>query len=81
MIDAVLEDIIGVAEAPPALADGYAAQADWDPRTADGYVYIVLRPQRIQAKGCQRTQRSDIDARRSLGRLECRSAPQPLNAA
>ncbi len=49
MIDAVLEDIIGVAEAPPALADGYAAQADWDPRTADGYVYIVLRPERIQA--------------------------------
>jgi hypothetical protein len=36
MIDAVLEDIIGVAEAPPALADGYAAQADWDPRTATG---------------------------------------------
>ena len=49
MIDAVLEDIIGVAEAPPALADGYAAQADWDPRTADGYVYIVLGPERIQA--------------------------------
>jgi hypothetical protein len=36
MIGGVLEDIIGVAEAPPALADGYAAQADWDPRTADG---------------------------------------------
>ena len=49
MIDAVLEDISGPAEAPPALADGYAAQADWDPRPADGYVYIVLRPQRIQA--------------------------------
>ncbi|HTF39226.1 MAG TPA: pyridoxamine 5'-phosphate oxidase family protein [Propionibacteriaceae bacterium] len=49
MIDAVLEDSIGVAEAPPALADGYAAQADWDTRTADGYVYIVLRPERIQA--------------------------------
>jgi hypothetical protein len=49
MIDAVLEDIIDVAEAPPALANGYAARADWDPRTADGNVYIVLRPERIQA--------------------------------
>ena len=49
MIEAVLENIIGVAGAPPALADGYAAQADWDPRTADGNVYIVLRPERIQA--------------------------------
>jgi len=49
MMDAVLEDMIGVAEAPSALADGYAAQADWDPRTADEYVYVVLRPERIQA--------------------------------
>src|SRR5215204_824854 len=49
MMDAVLEDMIGVAEAPSVLADGYAAQADWDPRTADEYVYVVLRPERIQA--------------------------------
>jgi hypothetical protein len=33
-----------------ALADRYAAQADWDPRTAGGrFVYVVLRPDRIQA--------------------------------
>lgn len=25
------------------------AQADWDPRTSAGYVYFVLRPERIQA--------------------------------
>jgi hypothetical protein len=33
-----------------AIADGYAQQSDWDPRDAgDGYLYVVLRPQRIQA--------------------------------
>jgi len=49
MIDAVLEHAVPVAEAGP-LADGYAAQADWDPRTAGGdYVYLILRPDRIQA--------------------------------
>jgi hypothetical protein len=32
------------------IAEGYAAQADWDPRAAGGdYVYLVLRPDRIQA--------------------------------
>ena len=49
MIDAVLERSVPVAEAG-ALADGYAAQADWDPRDSGGdYVYLVLRPDRIQA--------------------------------
>ena len=51
MIDAVLERTVPVAEAPPELGDGYAAQTDWDPRddTDGGYVYQVLRPVRIQA--------------------------------
>jgi hypothetical protein len=49
MIDAVLERIVPVRDAPSELADGYAAQADWDPRTSPGYAYIVLRPERIQA--------------------------------
>lgn len=51
IVDAVLERTVPVAGAPPELADGYAAQADWDPRTdaGDGYVYLVLRPVRIQA--------------------------------
>ncbi|CAM3843794.1 pyridoxamine 5'-phosphate oxidase family protein [Isoptericola cucumis] len=50
MIDAVLERSARVAEAPADLAEGYAAQADWDPRPggADD-VYLVLRPQRVQA--------------------------------
>jgi hypothetical protein len=30
--------------------DAYAAQSDWDPRTAGAtYVFLVLRPDRIQA--------------------------------
>ncbi|GAA1734247.1 hypothetical protein GCM10009809_31930 [Isoptericola hypogeus] len=50
MIDADLERSVRVAEAPPEIAEGYAAQADWDPRPggADD-VYLVLRPRRIQA--------------------------------
>jgi hypothetical protein len=50
MIDAVLEDAVPLTGAPAALADGYAAQADWDPRDAgDGYTFLVLRPERVQA--------------------------------
>lgn len=50
LIDAYLEASIPVPQAPVDLAEGYAAQADWEPRTAGaGYVYLVLRPDRIQA--------------------------------
>jgi len=50
MIDAVLAETFPVAEAPSWVADGYAATADWDPRGAGGtYVYLVLRPDRVQA--------------------------------
>jgi hypothetical protein len=50
MVDATLESTFPVADAPAAVADGYAAQSDWDPRHAgDGYAYLVLAPQRIQA--------------------------------
>lgn len=50
LIDAVVEANVDVDIAPQQLADGYAAQADWDPRTVgDGYVYLTLRPTRIQA--------------------------------
>jgi hypothetical protein len=49
MIDAVLVRQIDVAGAAAAIAEGYAAQADWDPRSEGGdYVYTVLRPERIQ---------------------------------
>lgn len=50
MIDAVVESSTSIAEAPATIAHGYAAQADWDPRDdPEGYVYVVLRPTRIQA--------------------------------
>jgi hypothetical protein len=49
MIDAVLVEAVPVPEAPAPLAEGYAAQAGWDPRTDVGnYVYLVLGPERIQ---------------------------------
>ncbi len=52
MIDAVLVSAVPTADAPAALADGYAAQAGWDPRTDEGdYVYLVLGCERIQVWG------------------------------
>ena len=48
MIDAVLERVAETDDG--AIAERYAAQADWDPRNAGGgYVFVVLRPHRIQA--------------------------------
>ena len=48
MIDAILVEAVPTSEAPAKLADGYAAQAGWDPRTDGDYVYLVFRPERIQ---------------------------------
>ena len=48
MIDAELERTVDVG-AEDALGEAYAAQADWDPRGSTGYVYLVLRPLRLQA--------------------------------
>jgi hypothetical protein len=48
MIDAVLEKVVDVG-ADDALGAAYVAQADWDPRRASGYVFLVLRPVRVQA--------------------------------
>ena len=48
MIDAVLERSAGVDD-DESLGSAYAAQADWDPRGLEGYVFLVLRPTRIQA--------------------------------
>ena len=49
MIDAVLERTIAVGDAGP-VGEAYAAQNDWDPRTAgDSYVFLTLRPDRIAA--------------------------------
>ena len=48
LIDAVLERSVGVDD-DEAVGEAYAAQADWDPRGVPGYVFLVLRPTRIQA--------------------------------
>ena len=48
MIDAALEQTVDVA-ADDALGAAYVAQADWDPRRSGGYVFLVLRPVRVQA--------------------------------
>ncbi len=49
MIDAVLVRSTPKADAPASLADAYAAQAGWDPRTdRDDYVFLVFEPERIQ---------------------------------
>ena len=50
MIDAELESVHPVGEAPDDVAGPFADQSDWDARTAgEPYVYLVLRPSRIQA--------------------------------
>jgi hypothetical protein len=48
MIDAALERVQRV-DVDQSLAASYAAQADWDPREDTGYVFVVLRPVRVQA--------------------------------
>ena len=48
MIDAALERTIAVDD-DKALGEAYAAQADWDPRGDSAYVFLVLRPVRLQA--------------------------------
>lgn len=48
MLDVVLERSVPVDESGE-LGESYAAQADWDPRGLAGYVYLVLRPERVQA--------------------------------
>jgi hypothetical protein len=49
MIDAVLDEEHDVAGAPTAITERYLRQADWDPRTSPSYVFLVLRPTRVQA--------------------------------
>ena len=48
MVDAALEKVVDVAD-DATLGEAYAAQADWDPRGSTGYVFVVLRPHRVQA--------------------------------
>jgi hypothetical protein len=49
MIDTVLDRRLPVTGAP-GIGEAYAAQNDWDPRTAGpSYDFLVLRPVRVQA--------------------------------
>jgi len=48
MIDATLETTVDVGADGP-LGAAYVEQADWDPRLSSGYVFLVLRPVRVQA--------------------------------
>jgi hypothetical protein len=50
MIDTELDRAHPGAEVPAEIGEGYAGQSDWDPREVTGdFVYLVLRPTRIQA--------------------------------
>ncbi|MDA0302459.1 MAG: pyridoxamine 5'-phosphate oxidase family protein [Chloroflexi bacterium] len=50
MVDARLVEAVSLAEVPDEVAAAYAVQTDWDPRQAGGdFVYLLLRPERIQA--------------------------------
>lgn len=50
IIDAALDQVLSLDAAPVDLAEKYADQTNWDPRSAGGgFVYVVLRPDRIQA--------------------------------
>jgi hypothetical protein len=50
MVEATVEATLPVPDAPDELAERYAAQSDWDPRASIGeFVYVVLRPRRVQA--------------------------------
>ncbi len=48
LLDLALERTVGVDEEAD-LGAAYAAQADRDPRGLAGYVFLVLRPTRVQA--------------------------------
>ena len=48
LVHARLTESVPVREASAEVADGYAGQADWDPRSAEGqYLYLLLEPRRI----------------------------------
>lgn len=50
MIDARLDEAVALGAATSEVADAFAQQADWDPRSSGGvFVLLLLRPHRIQA--------------------------------
>jgi hypothetical protein len=48
MVDALLERSVEVTD-DASLGEAYVAQADWDPRGSAGFLFLVLRPVRVQA--------------------------------
>jgi hypothetical protein len=49
LIDATLDETVPATASGP-IGEAYATQNDWDPREAgEGFVFLALRPQRIQA--------------------------------
>jgi len=50
IVDVTLDERVPVHDAPDGVAESYARQADWDPRRGrDPFVFLLLRPRRIQA--------------------------------
>jgi Pyridoxamine 5'-phosphate oxidase len=51
MVDVEVQDAVTLDQAPAELADAFAAQSDWDPRTGTDLPthYFTLAPTRIQA--------------------------------
>jgi hypothetical protein len=49
VLDRVVDVAGDAAGGDEALGAAYVAQADWDPRGSAGYVFLVLRPVRVQA--------------------------------
>lgn len=49
MVDALLDQVVTVDEASSTLAETYAEQVDWDPRSSgEAFVFLLLWPRRIQ---------------------------------
>ena len=49
MIDAELDTMVAVEDAPPETVETYLRQSDWDPREGNGsYVFLRIVPRRIQ---------------------------------
>ena len=62
MVDATVDDRVGVGEADPALAEGFASAVGWDPRQiGEDWAFIRLRPVRVQAyRGYDELQGRDV---------------------
>jgi hypothetical protein len=62
MVDATVDDRVGVGEADPAVAEGFASAVGWDPRQiGEDWAFFRLRPVRVQAyRGYDELQGRDV---------------------